>query len=98
MPMLATDSRSRWDGSTLPSAQHYWDGRRSVGRWLADQDLGGLGYAGVVWDAYFLFGRDGHWLGRPAAILASGSPVISSTGPVTSALDGIGGTRSGAAG
>jgi hypothetical protein len=96
--MLVTDARSRWDESTVPSARHYWDARRIVGRWLADQDLGGLGYAGVVWDAYFLFGRDAHWLDRPAPVLASGSPVISSTGLLIRALHRIGGTPIGAAG
>lgn len=96
--MLATDERSRWDGSTLPTARHYWDGGRAVGTWLAEHDVGGLGYAGVVWDAYFLFGPDAHWLGRPAPVLASGSPVVSSTGSLERGLGRVAGTGVGSTG
>jgi hypothetical protein len=90
--MLATDSRGRWSASRLPGAnvRQYWDGDRTVGTWLADHDVGGLGYPGVVWDAFFVFGPDAHWIGEPAPLLASGSPVVSETGSLERALRRLG--------
>jgi hypothetical protein len=85
IPMLAGDSRGAWQRGTVPGAQ-FWDGRRIVGQWLAELDLGGLGYAGVVWDAWFLFGPDARWSDRPHGLLGSGSPVINSTGDLERAL------------
>jgi hypothetical protein len=81
LPMLATDSRSAWNDDILegPNVREYWDGDRSVGRALARSDVGGLGFAGVVWDAFILFDRDAAWLAAPGPALASGSPVTSST-------------------
>jgi hypothetical protein len=92
LPMLATDSRRRWSASNLPGASvsQYWDGDRAVGTWLADHDVGGLGFAGVVWDAFFLFGPNAHWIGEPAPLLASGSPVVSETGSLERALRRLG--------
>ena len=61
LPMLVTDSRGAWDESALRDrrVRHYWDGERMLGLALAQAKLGGLGYAGIVWDAYFLFGPRG---------------------------------------
>jgi hypothetical protein len=92
LPMLATDSRGRWSASNLPGAnvRQYWDGDRKVGTWLADHDMGGLGYPGVVWDAFFVFGPKAHWIGVPAPLLASGSPVVSETASLQRSLQRLG--------
>ena len=71
-----TDERGTIDVSTIPSARHYWDDDWAIGRWLAEQDLGGLGYAGAVYDAYYLFGPDATWEDVPAPLEASGQPVV----------------------
>jgi hypothetical protein len=88
MPMLATDARSEWESSALPDrrVRHYWDEERVVGRWLADQDIGGTGYAGIVWDAFFVFGPDASWDDVPEPLLAAGAPVIGDTEQLASAL------------
>ncbi len=77
--MLATDARSEWDESLLddPRVTHLWDEERVAGRWLAEADLGGLGYSGIVWDAYFLFGPAASWEGEPGPLVGSGAPVVS---------------------
>ena len=76
--MRATDSRGAVDEGTLPGARvrHYWDGELAVGRWLSERDLGGLGYAGVVWDAFFFFGPEATWTDVPRPLRASGSTVV----------------------
>jgi hypothetical protein len=85
--MLATDSRGAWSRGRVPGATaQFWDGGRVVGRYLAEQDLGGLGSSGVVWDAWFVFAPDATWNERPTGLVASGSPVISSTAPLEAAL------------
>ena len=57
LPMRVHDARSEIDTSLIDDrrARHYWDEERVSGTWFAEADLGGLGYAGIVWDAYFLF-------------------------------------------
>jgi hypothetical protein len=87
LPMLPTDSRGEWRRSRLPGATaQFWDGGRIVGRYLADEDLGGLGSSGVVWDAWFVFSPDATWNERPTGLVASGSPVITSTATLEDAL------------
>ena len=83
--MLVTDSRDAWKRGTVQGRQ-FWDGDRVVGQWLAQQNLGGLGSAGVVWDAWFLFGRNADWNDRPTRLLGSGSPVTSTTAELARAL------------
>jgi hypothetical protein len=87
--MLSTDARSEWEESAMPDPRvtHFWDGDRTVGRWLAEQDAGGLGSAGVVWDAYFLYGPDAAWDDVPRPLLASGAPVVYETDALASALE-----------
>ena len=77
--MLSPDKRSKIDTGLLADArvQQYWDEERAIGTWLAGRDLGGLGYAGIVWDAYFLFGPEAEWADEPAPLVDSGSPVVS---------------------
>jgi hypothetical protein len=80
MPMLYGDARDAWDTGLLHDerVRHYWDERTTLGLYLAGQRVGGLG-GGVVWDAFFVFGREATWLGSPAPVVASGSPVIDDT-------------------
>jgi hypothetical protein len=84
LPMLATDSRGAWQPGTTQGRQ-FWDPTRVVGKYLASVDLGGLGYAGVIWDAWFLFGAGADWGDRPPAPLGSGSTVTGSTGDLARA-------------
>jgi hypothetical protein len=86
--MLSTDSRGEWRDTVLDGAnvREYWDGDRVVGTVLARADVGGLGYAGVVWDAFILFDRDAVWLTAPAPVVASGSPVVDSTADLEAGL------------
>ena len=71
-----TDKREAVDVSTIPSVRHYWDDDWATGRWLAERDLGGLGYQGAVYDAYYLFGPDATWDDVPRPLEASGQPVV----------------------
>ena len=74
-----TDERGVIDPGTIPTARHYWDDDWATGRWVAERDLGGLGYQGAVYDAYFLFGADATWDDVPKPLLASGQPVVGAT-------------------
>jgi hypothetical protein len=88
MPMLATDARDEIDAGLLSGARvrQFWDADRVLGTYLAEIDLGGLGYAGIVWDAFFVFGPDSAWGERPSALAGSGAPVIGETAELESAL------------
>jgi hypothetical protein len=88
MPLLATDARDAIDADLLAGdrVRQFWDGERVLGRHLAKLDLGGLGYAGVVWDAFFVFGPEGRWAERPSALVGSGAPVIDKTAELEAAL------------
>jgi hypothetical protein len=88
MPMLATDARDQIDYELLrgPRVRQFWDSERLVGTHLADIDLAGLGYAGIVWDAFFVFGPDARWAERPSGLVASGAPVVVETGKLEAAL------------
>ena len=70
-----TDGRDEISVATVPGARHYWDDDWATGRWLAEKDLGGLGYTGAVYDVYYFFDGDATWDDVPEPILASGSPV-----------------------
>jgi hypothetical protein len=89
MPMLATDARDEIDAELLMGGdrvRQFWDADRVLGTYLAEIDLGGLGYAGIVWDAFFVFGRDSMWRERPSGLAGSGAPVIAETAELESAL------------
>lgn len=82
MPMLATDSRSKWDGSIFddPRVTNLWDEDRVLGRWLAQRDdLNATRFGPIVWDAFLVFGASSDWQESPSALLATGSPVIGET-------------------
>jgi hypothetical protein len=78
LPMRPADARSEIDTALIDDrrARHYWDTERVTGLWFAEADLGGLGYSGVVWDAYFLFSPQAVWNERPTGLLGSGSTVL----------------------
>jgi hypothetical protein len=84
--MRPTDERSAIDVGAVPGGQHFWDPEREVGLWLGDNDVGGLGYAGIVWDAFFLYGKDATWddVAKP---VASGAPVVSYEDELAAALE-----------
>lgn len=90
--MLPTDAKGAWSDDLLegPSVREYWDGKRAVGTSLARADVGGLGYAGIVWDAFILFGPDATWIDAPAPVVASGSPVVDSTADLQAGLRRLG--------
>lgn len=86
MNQRVTDSRDEIDPSIIPGARHYWDDAWATGRWLADNDLGGYGYQGAVYDVYYLFGPDATWDDVPSPIAADGQPVTSELDELESAL------------
>lgn len=87
--MLATDARSEWDDSIFddPRVINLWDEERVLGRWLGQRDEPNAGRFGpIVWDAFFVFGRDSEWQATPSVLLGSGSPVIGETSKLESTL------------
>src|SRR5262249_44699947 len=73
--MLPSDFRLLLDHRVLadPRALTFWDERRVVGRWFAQQVSHN---PGITWDAYFLYGRDARWETVPAPLVSSGGTVI----------------------
>jgi hypothetical protein len=88
LPMLATDARAEWDSSVLADERvtHFWDGDRLVGTWLAERDVGGSGFAGIVWDAFFVFGPEAAWGAEPGPLRGAGAPVVNDTAELEKAL------------
>jgi hypothetical protein len=74
----STDARDEIDDSILrdPRVTQYWDQEGITGRYFAETDLGRLGYAGFVYDVYYVFGGSAAWADQPAPLAASGSPVL----------------------
>ena len=74
----STDERDEIDESLLadPRVTQYWDGEGITGTYFAENDLGGLGYSGFVYDVYYVFSGDAAWANEPAPLAASGSPVL----------------------
>ena len=61
-------------------ARHYWDGERKLGLAVGRQ----LGRGGdAAWDVFLVFGPEAKWGDKPSAV---GSPVISESGALQSAL------------
>ena len=77
--MLPTDARSRWGwtGGVLTDARavHFWDEKRIVGRWFAEQRNTEDGEGGIVWDAYYLYGPDADWDSKPGPLISTGTTV-----------------------
>lgn len=90
LPMLATDSRPEVERSLIddPRVRHFWNGSRVTGSWFAQADIGGLGYSGTIWDAYFLFGPHSIWDERTAPLVDFGAPVVSYGEQLRKALRG----------
>jgi hypothetical protein len=85
----ATDAREEIDESILadPRVTQYWDGEGITGRHFADTDLGGLGYAGFIYDVYYVFGPAATWRKGPAPLAGSGTPVLYEGEKLLAALD-----------
>ena len=73
-----TDERSAIDESILrdPRVHQYWDSEGITGTYFADNDLGGLGASGFVYDVFYVFGGDATWQSDPAPLGAAGGPVL----------------------
>ena len=58
---------------------HDWDESGVVARFFgadpAFRGKGLIGWGGVMWDTYLLFGPDATWSSRPGPLRNSGSPV-----------------------
>jgi hypothetical protein len=72
-----TDGKDEIDESILadPRVTQYWDGEGITGTYLAETDLGGLGYSGFVYDVFYVFGPGATWDPQPGPLAASGAPV-----------------------
>jgi hypothetical protein len=75
----STDAADTIDATTLddPRVRQYWDGEGVTGTYFADADLGGLGYAGFVYDVYYVFGPEATWADEPAPLVGARVPVVS---------------------
>jgi hypothetical protein len=73
-----TDERDAIDESILedPRVTQYWDGEGITGTYFADNDLGGLGASGFVYDVYYVFGPGATWQDGPTPLAGSGGPVL----------------------
>jgi hypothetical protein len=78
--MIPSDARSRWNwtGGILddPRVFHYWDDKKRVGRFYAGKDPE-TDDPDVVWDSFYLYGKDARWTERPDRELATGTTVRS---------------------
>lgn len=74
LPMLATDARDEWNGTTMPDPRvmHFWDGETEIGQWFAEQVEG---YRGISWDVYYLYGPDATWEDIPSPLVDSGGTI-----------------------
>jgi hypothetical protein len=77
--MLPTDARSRWGwtGGVLADARalHFWDEKKIVGRWFAQQGNPEDSDGGIVWDAYYLYGPNAQWDSKPEPLISTGTTV-----------------------
>ena len=85
----STDARDEIDEETLadPRVTQYWDGEGITGTYFAQNDLGGLGYSGFVYDVYYVFGADATWADEPAPLAGSGGPVLYEGADLLAALE-----------
>jgi hypothetical protein len=74
-----TDERGAIDESILadPRVQQYWDGEGITGTYFAETDLGDLGYAGFVYDVFYVFSGSAGWRDAPEPLAGAGVPVVS---------------------
>jgi hypothetical protein len=91
LPMLAGDSRSRWDAGLLPDNRvlEFWDGELVAGTWVGqhlDEMGAGEQTGGVYWDAFLVFGEDARWRAIPSDLISSGATVIGKSEELQDAL------------
>lgn len=74
LPMLGGDARETWDGNIITDTRvtHYWDGKRKVGKWFAEQVDGN---ERISWDSYYLYGPDAVWDNTPSPLVGSGRTI-----------------------
>jgi hypothetical protein len=74
----STDGRDTIDESILadPRVTQYWDGEGITGTYFAEADVAGMGYAGFVYDVFYVFGPDAAWANDPPAPSGAGGPVL----------------------
>ena len=74
LPMLVTDARDEWNGTTMPDPRvmHLWDGETEIGQWFAQQVEG---YQGISWDTYYLYGPDATWEDVPSPLVGSAGTI-----------------------
>ena len=67
----------RWSGNILTDqrATHFWDEQKIVGHWYAAHGSAEEKEAGIIWDAYYLYGPEAEWTGKPEPLLGSGGTV-----------------------
>jgi hypothetical protein len=72
----ATDARSAIDGAGLvdPRVTHWWDTGSVVGEDFLNRF--GVGFGGLDYDFFLLFGPDASWDQRPPQPVSSGATVI----------------------
>jgi hypothetical protein len=87
------DKREKWPADLLtdPRVIHHWDDGRVVARFFgadpAFRGKGLIGWGGVMWDTYLLFGRDARWDDRPAPLAGAGYTIISASQHLAEELD-----------
>ena len=84
-----TDGRDEIDESILadPRVTQYWDGEALTGTYFADTNIAGMGYAGFVYDVYYVFGPEAAWAKQPGPLVAGGGPVLYEGEKLLAALD-----------
>lgn len=60
---------------------------RLVGSWFVAHSSDG---GGIVWDAYYLYGRDATWTSEPGPLLSSSRSVISASADLATAFRNLG--------
>jgi hypothetical protein len=78
--MIPTDARGawRWTGNVITDSRvvHFWDDQKVIGRWFAQQGTPAEIDAGIVWDAYVLYGPGAEWNAKPEPLVDWGATVL----------------------
>lgn len=89
--MVPTDARSSWGWTSGvlndPRAVHFWDERRIVGSWLAQQENPQSDSPGIVWDAFYLYGPNAQWDSKPEPLITTGATVRDEADELREKLD-----------
>ena len=86
----STDARDEIDEEILADSRvtQYWDSEGITGTYFADADVAGMGYAGFVYDIYYVFGPQAAWGKDPEPVAAAGGPVLYKLEELLTALRG----------